>query len=129
MTKLERKLWYVWMNLPSFDSDPVDLGSSEEPPPASSSALTGGIYCSFAPREYALARIARREVGHSHPTAGDHRTRDLVVLPGHLARARHRGAGAAARPGGARRDRLPAHGRTDHRRPHSDDAGVLRAGR
>src|SRR4051812_14594784 len=129
MTKLERKLWYVWMNFPSLESVPVGLGWSDEPPPCPSSALTGGIYCSFARREYALARIARGEVGHSPPTAGDHRAGGLVVFPRHLARARRRGAGAAARPGGAQRDRLPADGGADDGRARPDHAGVLRARR
>ncbi len=46
-----------------------------------------------------------------------------------LARARRRGAGAPARAGGARRDRLPADGRADDGGAHPDLAGVLRARR
>src|SRR5580692_7912914 len=129
MTKLERKLWYVWMNFPSFDSFPVDPGSSDDSPASPSSALTRGIYCSFPRREHALARTARGEVGHPPPAAGDHRARGLVVFPQHLARARRRGADAAARSGGAPRDRLPADGGADDGGPDPDHAGVLRAGR
>src|SRR5450432_142224 len=111
MTKLERKPWYVWMNLPSFDNFSVAFGSSGDPP--SSSPLIHGIYCSFAGREHALARATRSEVGDPPPAAGDHRPLHLVVLPRDLARARRRGAGATARPGGARRGRLPAVGGAD----------------
>src|SRR6185437_9841273 len=113
------------MNRPSFEA----VGAAFSSPPDSSSALTRGIYYCFAPRDHALARAARGEVGHPHSAAGDHRPDRLVVLPWDLARARPRGAGPAARAGRPRRDRLPADRGADPGGADPGDAGVLRARR
>src|ERR1700722_1706571 len=116
------------MNFPSFESfsggDPA-AGAS----PSSLSVVTRAIYDCFRPPTHAMARAPRDQVGDTAATAGADRALGLAVFPRHLARAGRRGAGAAARPGRAPRDRLSPDAGAHAGGADPDPARVLRPSR
>src|ERR1700729_979449 len=113
------------MNFPSFETfsggEPA-AGAS----PSSFSVVTPAIYDCFRPLTHAMARAPRDQVGDTAAVAGADRAPGLAVFPRHLARAGRRGAGAAARPGRAPRDRLPPHAGAHAGGVDPDPARVLR---
>src|SRR4051812_30965486 len=90
ITKLERKLEYVWMKRPNFVDSKVLFASG----------LTGGGYS--IGRLHAVARAALRQVGPPPPTPGGRRAHHLGVLPAHLARAGRGGLPVPTRAARAR---------------------------
>src|ERR1022692_1701405 len=114
------------MNFPSFETFSVAAVPPGEASPSSLSGLTRAIYDCFWRPPHAMAPEPRDQVGDPAATAGDDRPARLAVLPRHLAATGRRGAGLAARSGGARRDRLSPVGRAHAGRAGLDDAGILR---
>src|SRR5204863_5107254 len=75
--------------------------------------VASGRTLSEETEEDEVARASRGQDRDFGPPLARRRAVRLVVLPRDLARAGRGGAGAAARSGGARRDRLPPRRRAD----------------